>query len=51
MKNRRTTRSPDRDILIVGGEDHKTGQADNAEDRHAALARLPQLEAKMLLSA
>lgn len=49
MKNRRTTRSPDRDILIVGGEDHKTGQADNAEDRHARLAnwarsRFPQME-------
>jgi len=49
VKNRRTTRSPDRDILIVGGEDHKTGQADNAEDRHARLAnwarsRFPQME-------
>ncbi|MDQ3622008.1 MAG: FAD-dependent oxidoreductase [Verrucomicrobiota bacterium] len=27
----------DRDILIVGGEDHKTGQADNAAERYAAL--------------
>lgn len=27
----------DRDILIVGGEDHKTGQADDAEERYARL--------------
>jgi glycine/D-amino acid oxidase-like deaminating enzyme/nitrite reductase/ring-hydroxylating ferredoxin subunit len=27
------------DMLIVGGEDHKTGQADDTEDRHARLAR------------
>ncbi|TIQ23295.1 FAD-binding oxidoreductase, partial [Mesorhizobium sp.] len=26
------------DFLIVGGEDHKTGQADDAGDRFAALA-------------
>ncbi|TKB19906.1 MAG: FAD-dependent oxidoreductase, partial [Mesorhizobium sp.] len=26
------------DFLIVGGEDHKTGQADDADDRFAALA-------------
>lgn len=49
VKSRRTTRSPDRDILIVGGEDHKTGQADNVEDRHARLenwarSRFPQME-------
>lgn len=25
------------DLLIVGGEDHKTGQADDAEERHARL--------------
>lgn len=25
------------DILIVGGEDHRTGQADDTEDRHARL--------------
>jgi len=25
------------DLLIVGGEDHKTGQADDTEDRHARL--------------
>ena len=27
------------DMLIIGGEDHKTGQADDSEDRHARLAR------------
>jgi glycine/D-amino acid oxidase-like deaminating enzyme/nitrite reductase/ring-hydroxylating ferredoxin subunit len=26
------------DMLIIGGEDHKTGQADDTEDRHARLA-------------
>jgi glycine/D-amino acid oxidase-like deaminating enzyme/nitrite reductase/ring-hydroxylating ferredoxin subunit len=26
-----------RDVLIVGGEDHKTGQADDAEERYARL--------------
>lgn len=29
--------SPDSEILIVGGEDHKTGQADDATDRFACL--------------
>jgi glycine/D-amino acid oxidase-like deaminating enzyme/nitrite reductase/ring-hydroxylating ferredoxin subunit len=38
----------DEDRLIVGGEDHKTGQADDAEDRYARLEawarqRFPQL--------
>jgi nitrite reductase/ring-hydroxylating ferredoxin subunit len=28
---------PDRDVLIVGGEDHKTGQEDDAEERFARL--------------
>ncbi|HEX8181011.1 MAG TPA: FAD-dependent oxidoreductase [Pyrinomonadaceae bacterium] len=37
------------DILIVGGEDHKTGQADDADERYARLeawtrARFPQVE-------
>jgi glycine/D-amino acid oxidase-like deaminating enzyme/nitrite reductase/ring-hydroxylating ferredoxin subunit len=27
------------DMLIVGGEDHKTGQADDAEDRYGALEK------------
>ena len=27
------------DMLIIGGEDHKTGQADDTADRHARLAR------------
>lgn len=27
----------DHDILVVGGEDHKTGQADDTEQRHARL--------------
>src|SRR5262245_62352836 len=27
----------DRDLLIVGGEDHKTGQADDADERYARL--------------
>lgn len=36
------------DVLIVGGEDHRTGQADNAEERYARLeewtrARFPML--------
>jgi len=26
-------RSKIRDVLIIGGEDHKTGQADDAEER------------------
>jgi len=29
--------APDGDILIVGGEDHKTGQADDAQRRYGAL--------------
>jgi glycine/D-amino acid oxidase-like deaminating enzyme/nitrite reductase/ring-hydroxylating ferredoxin subunit len=38
------------DILIVGGEDHKTGQADDIEKRHARLERwarrrFPMIEA------
>jgi len=37
------------DLLIVGGEDHKTGQADDADQRHARLetwarARFPMIE-------
>jgi glycine/D-amino acid oxidase-like deaminating enzyme/nitrite reductase/ring-hydroxylating ferredoxin subunit len=37
------------DILIVGGEDHKTGQADDTQERHARLEawareRFPQIE-------
>jgi glycine/D-amino acid oxidase-like deaminating enzyme/nitrite reductase/ring-hydroxylating ferredoxin subunit len=37
------------DLLIVGGEDHKTGQADDAHQRHARLetwarARFPMIE-------
>ncbi|MGA9998135.1 MAG: FAD-dependent oxidoreductase [Pyrinomonadaceae bacterium] len=37
------------DVLIVGGEDHKTGQADDAEKRYAALEswtkeRFPMIE-------
>lgn len=27
------------DMLLIGGEDHKTGQADDSVDRHARLAR------------
>ena len=29
----------DRDVLIVGGEDHKTGQADNCAERYARLEK------------
>lgn len=37
------------DVLIVGGEDHKTGQADDGEDRHRRLeqwarARFPMIK-------
>ncbi len=37
------------DLLIIGGEDHKTGQADDTEQRHACLeawgrARFPSME-------
>ena len=46
----RLTRSPSAasDVLIVGGEDHKTGQADDAEARYAKLeewarARFPMM--------
>jgi glycine/D-amino acid oxidase-like deaminating enzyme/nitrite reductase/ring-hydroxylating ferredoxin subunit len=39
----------DRDVLIVGGEDHKSGQADDTDQRHARLeawarARFPMME-------
>ncbi len=39
----------DYDVLIVGGEDHKTGQADDGPERHAALEawarkRFPMIE-------
>ena len=33
----RTARDGDAEVLVVGGEDHKTGQADDAEDRFARL--------------
>ena len=40
---------PSHDILIIGGEDHKTGQADDAEIRYARLEqwakeRFPEIE-------
>lgn len=35
----RIQRSDGHDVLIVGGEDHKTGQADDAEERFARLER------------
>jgi glycine/D-amino acid oxidase-like deaminating enzyme/nitrite reductase/ring-hydroxylating ferredoxin subunit len=35
----RTHPMPDHDVLIVGGEDHKTGQKDDAEERFARLER------------
>lgn len=37
LQSPNTTESPDHDILIVGGEDHKTGQADDARRRFADL--------------
>ena len=45
----RAHRIDDRDVLIVGGEDHKTGQADDTERRHARLEawarkRFPMIE-------
>ncbi|MGQ0764734.1 MAG: FAD-dependent oxidoreductase [Gemmatimonadota bacterium] len=41
--------APDREVLIVGGEDHKTGQADDSDSRHDLLenwarARFPMIE-------
>src|SRR5207244_7517143 len=33
----------DHEILIVGGEDHKTGQADDAEDRYGRLEGWSQI--------
>ena len=33
----RLARDADNDVLIVGGEDHKTGQADDSEERFARL--------------
>jgi glycine/D-amino acid oxidase-like deaminating enzyme/nitrite reductase/ring-hydroxylating ferredoxin subunit len=33
------TQEDGRSVLIVGGEDHKTGQSDNSEDRFASLER------------
>jgi glycine/D-amino acid oxidase-like deaminating enzyme/nitrite reductase/ring-hydroxylating ferredoxin subunit len=41
--------SDEHDLLIVGGEDHKSGQADDTEQRHARLeawtrARFPMVE-------
>lgn len=43
------TAAESQDILIVGGEDHKTGQADDGEDRHRRLeqwarARFPMIQ-------
>ena len=40
------------DVLIVGGEDHKTGQADDFEERYARLeawARVRFPEARAVL--
>ena len=44
----RVAAGTDEDILIVGGEDHKSGQADDTEERHARLeawtrARFPMM--------
>jgi glycine/D-amino acid oxidase-like deaminating enzyme/nitrite reductase/ring-hydroxylating ferredoxin subunit len=36
------------DMLIIGGEDHKTGQADDTEDRHARLALWARVQFSML---
>jgi hypothetical protein len=33
----RTQATEDHDLLIVGGEDHKTGQADNFDERFNCL--------------
>lgn len=46
----RVHRIEDREVLIVGGADHKTGQADDTERRHARLEawarkRFPMIEA------
>jgi nitrite reductase/ring-hydroxylating ferredoxin subunit len=46
----RLQRADGHDVLIVGGEDHKTGQADDAEERFRRLQqwtreRFPQVEA------
>jgi glycine/D-amino acid oxidase-like deaminating enzyme/nitrite reductase/ring-hydroxylating ferredoxin subunit len=43
------SKEPPHDVLIVGGEDHKTGQRDDAADRYARLEawareRLPMIE-------
>jgi len=38
----------DYDILIVGGEDHKTGQADDGRQRHAALENWTRLHFPMI---
>jgi glycine/D-amino acid oxidase-like deaminating enzyme/nitrite reductase/ring-hydroxylating ferredoxin subunit len=38
----------DYDILIVGGEDHKTGQADDGSERHAALEAWARLRFPMI---
>jgi hypothetical protein len=35
----RFARDDERDVLIVGGEDHKSGQADNCEQRFQKLER------------
>jgi len=44
-----TSGSQEHEILIVGGEDHKSGQADDADERHARLEawsrdRFPMIE-------
>jgi glycine/D-amino acid oxidase-like deaminating enzyme/nitrite reductase/ring-hydroxylating ferredoxin subunit len=36
----RITQQPDHDYLIFGGEDHKTGQAQNAEERYGRLTEI-----------
>ena len=38
-KDKNTGRTEEYDLLIVGGEDHKTGQADDANKRYAWLER------------
>ncbi|MBK9307954.1 MAG: FAD-dependent oxidoreductase [Nitrospira sp.] len=37
VRIQKETNAKSHDILIVGGEDHKTGQADDGEDRHQRL--------------
>jgi len=48
MSNKGGESSKEYDLLIVGGEDHKSGQADDTRDRHARLEAWARLRFPMI---